>query len=309
MRLEGRLALVTGGARGIGRATSVALAREGADVAIGYVRNEDAAQETARLVEAEGRRAVLVRGHLGDSERGGRRRRRGGRGARRARSRRLERRERRDPPGARGDREALGLDARHQRARVPAARAACDPPPRGARRRLAGRHLVARRRCARCRTTCSSARRRPRSRRSSATSASSSPRAGSASTASRAASSRPMRSTTSRTARRCCAAPASTRLPGAPAARGPGARRRLPLQRGRGDDRRPDPRRRRRLRPAGDGRDLRRPLSEGSPRGRTGKIRHATPEDRLLPQPETRRAAPAQPRASSTCRVATWSRS
>jgi enoyl-[acyl-carrier protein] reductase III len=68
MRLEGRLGLVTGGARGIGRATSVALAREGADVAIGYVRNADAAQETARLVEAEGRRAVLVRGHLGDSE-------------------------------------------------------------------------------------------------------------------------------------------------------------------------------------------------------------------------------------------------
>jgi enoyl-[acyl-carrier protein] reductase III len=71
MRLEGRLALVTGGARGIGRATSVALAREGADVAIGYVRNEEAAQETARLVEAEGRRAVLVRGHLGDAERAG----------------------------------------------------------------------------------------------------------------------------------------------------------------------------------------------------------------------------------------------
>ena len=71
MRLEGRLALVTGGARGIGRATSIALAREGADVAIGYVRNEEAARETARLVEAEGRRAVLVRGHLGDSERVG----------------------------------------------------------------------------------------------------------------------------------------------------------------------------------------------------------------------------------------------
>jgi enoyl-[acyl-carrier protein] reductase III len=71
MRLEGRLALVTGGARGIGRATSVALAREGADVALGYVRNEEAAQETARLVEAEGRRAILVRGHLGDPERAG----------------------------------------------------------------------------------------------------------------------------------------------------------------------------------------------------------------------------------------------
>jgi enoyl-[acyl-carrier protein] reductase III len=68
MRLADRLALVTGGARGIGRATCVALAREGADVAIGYVRNEQAADETRRLVEAEGRRAILVKGHLGDAE-------------------------------------------------------------------------------------------------------------------------------------------------------------------------------------------------------------------------------------------------
>ncbi len=67
MRLAGRLALVTGGARGIGRATCLQLAREGADVAIGYVRNEDAANETKRLVEAEGRRALLVKGHLGDA--------------------------------------------------------------------------------------------------------------------------------------------------------------------------------------------------------------------------------------------------
>jgi enoyl-[acyl-carrier protein] reductase III len=68
MRLADRLALVTGGARGIGRATCLQLAREGADVAIGYVRNEDAAAETKRLVEAEGRRAVLVKGHLGDAD-------------------------------------------------------------------------------------------------------------------------------------------------------------------------------------------------------------------------------------------------
>jgi enoyl-[acyl-carrier protein] reductase III len=68
MRLAGRLALVTGGARGIGRATCLQLAREGADVAIGYVRNEDAANETKRLVAAEGRRAVLVKGHLGDTD-------------------------------------------------------------------------------------------------------------------------------------------------------------------------------------------------------------------------------------------------
>jgi enoyl-[acyl-carrier protein] reductase III len=71
MRLAGRLALVTGGGRGIGRATCVRLAREGADVAIGYVRNEDAAKETAALVEAEGRRAVLVKGHLADVDRVG----------------------------------------------------------------------------------------------------------------------------------------------------------------------------------------------------------------------------------------------
>jgi enoyl-[acyl-carrier protein] reductase III len=68
MRLAGRLALVTGGARGIGRATCLSLARDGADVAIGYVRNEEAARTTQQLVEAEGRRAVLVKGHLGDAE-------------------------------------------------------------------------------------------------------------------------------------------------------------------------------------------------------------------------------------------------
>jgi enoyl-[acyl-carrier protein] reductase III len=72
MRLANRLALVTGGARGIGRATCLELAREGADVAIGYVRNEDAATETKRLVEAEGRRALLVKGHLGDADAVGR---------------------------------------------------------------------------------------------------------------------------------------------------------------------------------------------------------------------------------------------
>ena len=67
-RLAGRRALVTGGGRGIGRATAVALAREGADVAVNYLRNETAARGTADLVEAEGRRAVLVRGHVGDAE-------------------------------------------------------------------------------------------------------------------------------------------------------------------------------------------------------------------------------------------------
>jgi NAD(P)-dependent dehydrogenase (short-subunit alcohol dehydrogenase family) len=55
---------VAGGSRGIGAATSRALAAAGADVAIGYLSREPEARETATLVEAEGRRAVLVRGDV-----------------------------------------------------------------------------------------------------------------------------------------------------------------------------------------------------------------------------------------------------
>ena len=61
-RLAGRAAIITGGDSGIGRAVAIAFAREGADVLISYLSEEDDARETARWVEEAGRTAVLVPG-------------------------------------------------------------------------------------------------------------------------------------------------------------------------------------------------------------------------------------------------------
>ncbi|TKR27032.1 SDR family oxidoreductase [Cellulomonas hominis] len=66
-RLEGKRTLITGGDSGIGRAVAIAFAREGADVAIVYLPDEEEdAQETVRLVEAAGRRALTLPGDIRD---------------------------------------------------------------------------------------------------------------------------------------------------------------------------------------------------------------------------------------------------
>jgi NAD(P)-dependent dehydrogenase (short-subunit alcohol dehydrogenase family) len=60
-KLDGKVALVTGGDSGIGRAVCAAFAKEGADVAIAYLSEDEDARHTASLVEAEGRRAITLR--------------------------------------------------------------------------------------------------------------------------------------------------------------------------------------------------------------------------------------------------------
>ncbi len=64
-KLLGKVALVTGGDSGIGRAVCVAYAKEGADIAIAYLDEHDDARETQRLVELEGRKCMLMPGDLG----------------------------------------------------------------------------------------------------------------------------------------------------------------------------------------------------------------------------------------------------
>ena len=64
-RLAGRKALITGADSGIGRAAAIAFAREGADVAIGYLpAEEEDAQEVVRLIEKAGRKAVVIPGDI-----------------------------------------------------------------------------------------------------------------------------------------------------------------------------------------------------------------------------------------------------
>jgi len=67
-RLNDKVAIVTGADSGIGRAVAALFAREGADIAIFYLCEHEDAEKTKAIVEAEGRRAILVPGDLGDPE-------------------------------------------------------------------------------------------------------------------------------------------------------------------------------------------------------------------------------------------------
>jgi NAD(P)-dependent dehydrogenase (short-subunit alcohol dehydrogenase family) len=65
-KLEGKVALITGGDSGIGRAVAVLMAREGADIAITYLEEHKDADVTRQAVEKEGRRCLVVRGNVKD---------------------------------------------------------------------------------------------------------------------------------------------------------------------------------------------------------------------------------------------------
>ena len=67
-KLQDKVALITGGDSGIGRAVAVLFAREGADVAIVYLDEHEDAEETKRAVEKEGRRCILLSGDVADAE-------------------------------------------------------------------------------------------------------------------------------------------------------------------------------------------------------------------------------------------------
>ena len=67
-RLAGKVALITGADSGIGRAVAALFAREGADIGILYLLEDDDAVETQRIVEAEGRRAILIKADVGSKK-------------------------------------------------------------------------------------------------------------------------------------------------------------------------------------------------------------------------------------------------
>jgi NAD(P)-dependent dehydrogenase (short-subunit alcohol dehydrogenase family) len=67
-KLKGKVALITGGDSGIGRAVAIAFAREGADVAIVYLKEHEDARETEKLIKKEGRRCLRLAGDVTDDK-------------------------------------------------------------------------------------------------------------------------------------------------------------------------------------------------------------------------------------------------
>ena len=67
-KLRDKVAIITGGDSGIGRAVAIAFAKEGADVAVVYLEEDKDANETKRQVEEEGRECILIRGDVGDAD-------------------------------------------------------------------------------------------------------------------------------------------------------------------------------------------------------------------------------------------------
>jgi 3-oxoacyl-[acyl-carrier protein] reductase len=65
MDFTGKVALVTGGARGIGRATALALAKGGADVLVNYLQNRDAADQVVKMIQGFGRKSVAIQADVG----------------------------------------------------------------------------------------------------------------------------------------------------------------------------------------------------------------------------------------------------
>jgi NAD(P)-dependent dehydrogenase (short-subunit alcohol dehydrogenase family) len=65
-KLEGKVAIITGGDSGIGRSIAIAFAREGADVAIAYLNEHRDAEETRKLIERQGRRCLTISGNVGN---------------------------------------------------------------------------------------------------------------------------------------------------------------------------------------------------------------------------------------------------
>ena len=67
-RFQGKVALITGASRGIGRAIAEQFSREGADIVLNYLRNEEAAQATEKVLKSQGSRVRLIQANVGNPE-------------------------------------------------------------------------------------------------------------------------------------------------------------------------------------------------------------------------------------------------